>query len=169
MPAAITDEKELAPVAEPETGPRRFRTCEDMTIAYHPEWEYLTNATLAVRPPTEEEAAALAARATDPDFIDLYQPAEPHIILPPSPEVAALTEAAAAPDEAEAEPGEDAEPVVLDPRLGAALDDADEAHLAAFHQLHDAQDAREAIDAQDVEETRTFTAAIARIEPDPDE
>jgi hypothetical protein len=150
MPAAT---EEAAPVAEAEpTGPRVFRSVEDMVMAYHPEWAYLANKTLPVRPPTEEEAAALAARATDDEWIDLYQPPEPHIVLPPSPEVAAIVEAAGRLElpAAEGDGGDEPE-LVLDPRLEAAMADFNQAH-----------------DEQDEAETRTFTAALARAD-EPDE
>jgi hypothetical protein len=108
-------------IAEGEAGMddvQHFQMVEEMVIFHHPDWAYLINATLPVRPATEEEAASYASRYDDGAWRDLYAPGEPRIITPPSAEVAALLE-----------PAPEPEPPVLDEHTEAAL--------AAFNQAHD--------------------------------
>jgi hypothetical protein len=111
----------------------RFKTVEDMVIYHNPQWLYLINATLDVRPPTEDELATYATRYDDGAWRDLYQPAEPpRIVLPPTAELAALLDPPA--------PAEEPEPEPLPPPV---LDEHAEAHLAKFNQLHDELAAQE--------------------------
>lgn len=84
MTTEITD-------AEAPARPDRYPSVEDMILAYHPEWDYLVNATLDVRPPTAEEAAGYAARATDADWADIYNPAPPPRPVPTVHELEAAT------------------------------------------------------------------------------
>jgi hypothetical protein len=77
--------------AEDEMTARRFISIEDMILFHNPHLEYLTNLTLPVRPPTEEEAAIYAARRDDESWAEIYNPAEPRIVLPPhAPELTTL-------------------------------------------------------------------------------
>lgn len=55
--AGVTEpQQEEAPAAA-----EKFPTVENMVYAHHPDWAYLANPGLPVRPPTEEEAARYAA------------------------------------------------------------------------------------------------------------
>jgi hypothetical protein len=122
-------------IAESEAGMDdllRFQTVEDMVIHHHPEWQYLVNATLDVRPPTEAEARRYAARYDDGTWADMYAPVEPRVILPPSDEVAALLDPPAE------VPGPDPDP--LPPPV---LDEDTEKALTKFLGIHEANPVRD--------------------------
>jgi hypothetical protein len=77
------------------------------TLASNESWRYLFVRDMPVRPATDEELAAYKTRYDDDSFAHIYAPPEPHIVLPPSHEVAELTEIAAGSAEAQPTPAAD--------------------------------------------------------------
>jgi hypothetical protein len=99
-------------------------------LADNPGWRYIPFRE-PVREPTGEELAVYAERRESGAYDDISCLAEPRIILPVSAEVAALTDAALAAPEPDADPVPDAD---------ADLDE----HMTTFLALHDAQPAEDA-------------------------
>ena len=98
-------------VAESETEVAEFPPwpIAEETLASREDWLYLFVDGMPVRPATDEEKASYAARYEDGTWEKAEALAVPHVVLPPSDEVAQLTQiAAGAAEPAQAVPDKEA-------------------------------------------------------------